>query len=628
MEPIKGELRLSLEQDTEKHESSSGTKQKSESSILEEELYLQTQGDVFDPRLMTYMAGLGFGLNQQGFESETQSSNTSGTMNSYRLNMNFLTTKPYPFSIDTRKSNMLVGRRFQSPLRAENTTTGVSLRLRNPDWPMTFRWTSSEIEQKSDINTAEDFFNRSSDSFSYSLLHDFSERSHLTFRSDWDEVTQKSQNFLRNTETIRNRLLHDFHFGSHHQHDLSSSFSFVETTGDFENEILEWNEYMHLMHSEKFSTFYNTFLSQSTFASIENQTIAGMAGFNHQLYRNLNTSFNVFANNSEFGSNSETTSRGGNLNFDYTRNNPWGLLSSDYSINMTTQESTSETGTGIAIDESHDFDKSFPYITLNERNIVVDTIVVTNVAGNEVYTEGDDYTVSVINGRVELTVTDLGTDIPNISDSQELLVDYLFEIEDSRQEDMVNQFFRIKQEFNNGVSVFYSRRDRNSQVDSDLDTTVSDREYITDTYGIGYRNKYVTLRAEHSDTRSDENSSEADIVSARCFWPLTSRTSLHGLVSQSWLESSGDNSRETSLFRAEGRIKTRLTRNLRLSGSAELRNEDSSDRGPTDGFKTGVALQYNRRALSIRAGWDSYFLDRYNTERNGSRFYITLTRRF
>jgi hypothetical protein len=578
--------------------------------------------------LMTYMAGLGFGLNQQGFESETQSSNTSGTMNSYHLNMNFLPAKPYPFSIDTRKSDMLVGRQFQSPLRVENTTTGGSLRLRIPDWPMTFRWTSSEIEQKSDVDATEDFFNRSTDSFSYSLLHDFSERSHLTFRSDWDEITQKSQNFLRDTKTIRNRLLHNFDFGSRRQHDLTSSFSFVDKTGDFESETFEWNENMHLKHSANFSTFYNTFLSQSTFASIENQIIGGMAGFNHRLYRNLNTNFNVFANNSEFGSNSETTSRGGNLRFDYTRNNPWGLLSSNYSINMAMRESTSETGTGIVIDESHDFDGSNPYITLNERNVVVDTIVVTNTAGNEVYTEGDDYTVSVINDRVELTVTDLGTDIPNISDGQELLVDYLYEIEDSRQKDMVNQFFRIKQEFNNGLSAFYSRRDRNTQVDSDLDTTVSDREYITDIFGIGYKSKYITLHAKHSDTKSNENSSEADIVSASCFWPLTPRTSLHGLVSQSWMESSGDNSRETSLFRAEGRIKTRLTRHLRLSGSAELRNEDSSDIGPTDGFRTGVALQYNRRALSIRAGWDSYFLERYNTERNTSRFYIEIIRRF
>ena len=319
MKPIKGELELSLEQNTEEHKSSSGTKQKSESSILEEELYLRTQGDVFDPMLMTYIAGLGLGLNQQSFKSETQSSNTSGTMNKYRLNMNFLPTKPYPFSVDMMKNDMLVGRRFQSPLHVENTTTGVSLRLRNPNWPMTFRWTRSEIEQNSDVETTEDFFNRSTDRFSYSLLHDFSEHSHFTFRSDLDEITQESNNFSRDTKTVRNRFLHNFDFGGHRQHNLYSSVSYMDKTGDFESEVIEWNENMHLRHSEKFSTFYNTFLSQSTFASIENQTIGGIAGFNHQLYENLNTNFSVFANDSEFGSNSETTTRGGDLPFEKRR---------------------------------------------------------------------------------------------------------------------------------------------------------------------------------------------------------------------------------------------------------------------------------------------------------------------
>lgn len=628
MEPIKGELRLSLEQDTDEHKPSSGTKRKTESSIVEEELRLKTQGDVFDPLLMTYMAGLGLGLNQQSFESASRSTDTSGNMNSYWLNMNFLPAKPYPFSIDTRKADTTIGRRFQSSLRVEDTTTGVSLRLRNPDWPMTFRWSNNEVEQKSDVDDGTDFFNRSADSFSYTLLHDFSKRSHLTFRSDLDEIAQKSQRSSRDTKTMRNRLLHRFDFGSRHQHSLDSSVSFMDRTGDFESKTFEWTEYMNLRHSENFSTFYNASLSESTFESEESRTISSLAGFNHRLYRNFNTNFNVFVNNSEFGSDSETTSRGGNLRFDYTRNNPWGLLSSNYSINVATKESTGETGTDIVIDESHDFDSSFPYITLDERNIVVETIVVTNAAGNEVYTEGDDYTVSVINDRVELTVTDLGTDFPDISDDQELLVDYLFEVEASRQEDIVNQFFYIKQEFNNGLWVFYSHKDRNTQVDSDIDTTISDREYITDTFGIGYRTKYITLRAQHSNTESDENSSEADRVSASCFLPLTSQTSLHGRVSQSWLESSGNNSRETSLFRAEGKIKTRLTRYLKLSGRVELRDEDSSDIGPTEGLTMGVALQYNRRALSVRAGWDSYFLERRNTQRNASEFYVRLIRRF
>jgi hypothetical protein len=303
----------------------------------------------------------------------------------------------------------------------------------------------------------------------------------------------------------------------------------------------------------------------------------------------------------------------------------------DYSVRLTNQKSTS--GTGIVTDESHVFNDGTP-IFLRQSNITESSIVVTDSTGTEVYTPIDDYTISQdINGRTELIPVPLGLDPGDIldgdiADGQDLLVSYLFEVADEREEDFVNQFFHIKQEFSNGLSAYYSHRDRNSQVDSDREISLSDREYTTDTFGIGYTNNYVTLRAEHSDTKSTEHSSETDIVSASCFWPLTSQTSFHGLVSQSWIESSGVNSRETSIFRAEGKIKTRLTRHLRLSGRAELRDKEDSDFGPTDGLRMGIALQYNRRALSVRAGWDSYFLERHNTERNASKFYIKLIRRF
>ena len=46
------------------------------------------------------------------------------------------------------------------------------------------------------------------------------------------------------------------------------------------------------------------------------------------------------------------------------------------------------------------------------------------------------------------------------------------------------------------------------------------------------------------------------------------------------------------------------------------------------GLEMGAALEYNYRALSFKAGWDSYLLDRRETERNDSTFYFRLTRRF
>ena len=61
-----------------------------------------------------------------------------------------------------------------------------------------------------------------------------------------------------------------------------------------------------------------------------------------------------------------------------------------------------------------------------------------------------------------------------------------------------------------------------------------------------------------------------------------------------------------------------MTRHLKLSGNAELRKGDSSDLGNTNGLTLGVDLDYNRRALSVKAGWKNDFLEYRNRERKGS----------
>lgn len=630
---IHGELRLSMKEYTSEWESS-GTKGKSDSSISNQELYLHTQGDVFDSKLMTYLAAIGLGLNQQTFESSAGTGSSSGNMNSYHLNMGFLPLKPYPFTIDLSKTESFFPRQFQSPLHVDNTSTGIMAKLRVPGWPMTIAWNRNEIEQVSDFQGNEDFFSRISERFSYSLLHDFNEQSHLDFRTDLDELSQKGIGGARVIKTARHRLLHDLTFGDTNQHLLNTSIALVDRTGDFESQTFQWFENLRLKHSKTLTTFYNVSYLKNTFRASESQTTSGTAGFRHRLYNNLGTSFNVFTSNTDFGSGSESKWHGGELKFDYHRNNPWGRLVSDYSLRMTTTETTSATGTTSVNGETHLFTDPFP-VELEQRNIVLGTIVVRNDDFSEIYEEGPDgdYTIEQVGDFVHINVIPRGSDPGNtldgfIADGQDILVDYDYRVDASFQEDIVQQSFRIEQEFHNGVSVYYSQRSRDSQVDSTLDTAPADQEFKTDTYGVEYRNDYLTLGAEHANTTSTNNSSESDRLMASAFWPLTSRTLLHGSVSQTWIESSGDRSRETSLFKLKGGIKTRLSRYLKLAGGAELRNEDNSDIGRTKGIRMDVALEYDRRALSVRTGWESYFLERANRETTTSMFYVRLIRRF
>ena len=446
---VGGELELSMEEYKDES-TSSGLSQEDTSTIFEEELRLETQGDVYHPNLMTFLGMIGLGLKQQSFETTQGSDSSTGNLTRYQLNMNFLPLKPYPFSVNFSKSDDLIPRRFLGPLRVETTTAGASMRLRIPDWPMTFSWASSESVQTDDVSDGGDLFARSADRFSYELLHDFSERSHLTFRSDWDDISSRHGSSSSDSSTGRYRLEHEFDFGSNRQHRLDSSLRFVDKAGDFQSQTLDWSENLLLKHSDRFASFYNTVFSTSTFGSATIQTMAGTAGFNHRLYNNLNTRVDAFASKTEFGSDSYTTFYGGNLRFDYSRGNPWGTLSSAYSIRLTSEENSGETGSAFVIDESHTADVLNEF-TLDERNIDVSSIVVTNSTGTDVYTEGDDYTITVVGDQVEILADDIGVTLPNITDGQELLIDYFFEIVGTTQEDSVEQYFRIEQDFDNGI---------------------------------------------------------------------------------------------------------------------------------------------------------------------------------
>jgi len=628
-ERIGGELELSMNRHKDETQASTGPKRKNTATIFEETLRLKAQGDVFHPRLMTYAALLGLGLNQQRLKSDVQSDNLSGTITSYGLTMNCLPRKPYPFSINTGRTESIVPRQFVSPLHLEDSHTAVTSRLRIPDWPMTISWSTNELKQDSDFANIDDSFKRTTDRLNYSLMHDFSERSHLSFRSDVDKLQQESRTSSREIRTDRHRLLHDFNFGSDEQHHLDSSASFVDKSSDFDSQTLSLRESLTMAHSQSFSTFYSGHSSKSTFASTKNETLGGTAGLNHRLYRNLLTTFSLSTTESEFGSGSDSTTRGGNLKFNYFRNNPWGKLTSLYSVSLTKLKSSGGTGTGIATDESHVFTDPLA-VALEKRLIVTDTIVVTNSDGTELYTEGidGDYTIRHVGDYIELVIDTTDTDLPNISDGQVLLVDYLYEVEDSRQEDSTNQSFRIAQAFKNGLSVYYYRRRRDREVDSSLLPEVTSNDFRGETFGTTYRKKHLSLRAQHSRTVSSENSVNSDTLSARNIWPMDPRTSLSAGVSQAWVESQGDNSRKTSLFKANGKIRTRLTNHIKLSARTEWRNEDSSDIGKTKGLTMGVALEYRYRQLSLETGWDSYMLDRSSTETNNSIVYIRLIRRF
>jgi hypothetical protein len=448
----------------------------------------------------------------------------------------------------------------------------------------------------------------------------------MSFNLDRTEVSQRSLGASIDTETDRYTMLHGLIFGSAEQHRLDSFFNFVDQSGSFNFENLQWEERLRLQHSSNFLTNYELRYTDSKRERFRNEETRGRAGFEHRLYESLVTTANVFTSRTDLDAQGDLTQHGGTLAFNYRKKNPWGTLLSTYSASLTDTEQSGGSGTGVVIDEAHVFTDPLP-VPLDRVNIDTSSIVVTDNTGLNTYTLGDDYTIAEINGRVQLNVTTLGTIPPNVSDGQEILADYNFFIEPEREEDTVRQNFTIKERFKNGLSVYYGHRRQDEDASSTI-TEITPDEFTVNTVGTDYVNKGLFLQAEYSKEESTQIPSTSKKLQGRYSWPISSDTSASVRVVNHWLDFGEPDARDVVLFKSGAEIFSRLTDTCNISARADYRDEDDTRFGTTRGFQFNSELQYNFRQLSIATGIELNSLNRRNDEIDGSFLYFQLKRTF
>jgi hypothetical protein len=625
---INGEVEFVAEDRTDE-QGISGNKRKSETKVFEERVRLKTQGDIYHPDLLFYNAVLGFGLAQQSLHSDEESDNSSESLNDYNIVAQLLRGKTYPTTFYANKSEELIPRQFLGSLRTERYNRGATLSLRSRDWPMTFQYTASETSQDGLLSLERDFFERDDERFRYSVNHDFGELSHLNIDIDRTSVSQRSVGASIETDTDRYTVLHDLIFGADEEHRLDSFFNYTDQSGTFNFENIQLDERLRLQHFENFLTNYELRLTDSKRDAYINKEVRGQAGFEHRLYESLVTTGNLFISKTDFESDNflktegDIKQKGGTLAFNYRKKNPWGVLLSTYSTSLTKQSGSDG---GIVTDESHIVNDPLPVI-LNRTNIETSSIVVTDSTGLFTYTQGDDYIIEEISGQVQLEIIIPGTSLPNISDGQEILVDYKVLIEPDRQEDTYRQNFTIRERFNNGLSAYYAYRRQEEDVSSEIIVITPD-EYTVNTVGTDYTLKGLYLQAEYSDEDSTQVPSTSKKLQGRYSWPLNSYTNISMRVINQWLEFSEPDKRDVELFKTGAEIFSRLTSEYTISARADYRDEDDTRFGITRGFQFSSELKYNFRQLSVLTGVEYNILDRRSDEIDSSFFYFRLKRLF
>jgi len=228
---------------------------------------------------------------------------------------------------------------------------------------------------------------------------------------------------------------------------------------------------------------------------------------------------------------------------------------------------------------------------------------------------------------VQLEIIIPATIPPNISDGQEILVDYKVFIEPDRQEDTFRQNFTIRERFKNGLSLYYAHRRQEEDVSSEVMVFTPD-EYTVNTVGTDYTKKGLFLQAEYSKEDSTQVPSTSKKIQGRYSWPVNSNTSVSMRVINHWLNFSEPDERDVELFKTGAEVFSRLTNEYSISARADYRDEDDTRFGITRGFQFISELKYNFRQLSVLAGAEFNVLDRRNDEIDSSLLYFRLKRFF
>lgn len=624
---IDGELELYTEKRSDKHKTSQ-TDRKSNTHILQEKLTLKTKGDIYHPNLIFFNAAVGVGLAQQSITSTQENGSTDGSLLDYNLSTQLLRTKKLPITFHTSRSEDLVSRQFLGSLKTERQCSGITTAWKSKDWPMKFQYSSNSAKQDSLGKTANDFYVRDDERFTYSVEHKFTDSSHMSFEYEKNDVFQKSHVSDIRTSSDRYSLLHDLTFGDQKQHRLDSYFSDIKQTGTFNYRNQRLQERLRIQHRDNFFTHYDLTMIDSQHYLSDSKEVRAVAGFEHQFYKSITTAFDVYSSDTVIQDQGDVKQKGAILSFDYNKKNSFGNFHASYVANFNDYTQNGNSTIRTVPSETHTIDQIslVPTVILNERDININSITVTDETMTTVYLLNDDYSIIQLgNDRMQLVFDLTGTN--GIVNGQKIIVSYTYNTSQMREEETFRQNLTLKQTFNNGFALYYEYSRQDEDVISNTSFAIPD-EYVANTCGIEYAKGGLLLIGEYRKEDSSLLPSETKRFESRYSWNLTNRTK--AALRSSWrLIKYGDpDPRNIRIFRAGTEINTRINDKLTLAGILEYQDESDTRFGNTKGFQFNGELKYLYRQTNITTGLELNSLQRREDELDNMMLYFRLKRFF
>lgn len=562
----------------------------SQDTRFDEAIRLRQSGYSLDPRIATFSMELNPVWTQGNFKYTGRDEELDGRFLNYNAGLSLLHGTQKPVSVNAQASRSSGTNDFSLGSRSEFETENrfLALNWKTSVFPTTVSYSERFLDQSfrsgfsGAVSNREDLlrtlkFNGRSSKMNLSLeYNDFDDR---IFNRDYKET--------------RARWFHSARWGkgSH----LNSTLIYTDKAGFQNFQNLHVAENAKLQHTDNLYSTYRLEHSSITQILETRRNSAGL-GLTHQLYQNLTTRFELSGASSDFDLGKQDE-YGSLLDLNYNKKIAWdGKLSAGIGGERRIVDRKATGGLLEVIDESIVVDIT-GIVVLDLRFINPTTIIVTDVTGFVVFTEGVDYiVVPVANNLTEIQILPGG--LINVGDT--ILVDYRYQSMPSLEYE--TNSFRYGVTLNFGWISLYHREFRSDQnmISGADGSFLTDRRDATSGIQIRWTHPRIktTFDMETRSFRSGDFESESFILRQSLFYTMSPKTTLTLSANESFTESEG---RETDLLSADLSLHWRPTSELSVTPKVGAWRREEIDISDQRYFTAGVDLRWSVRKLSITA---------------------------
>lgn len=496
-------LGLSYEfEEVQRH--ASGDDTKDTSNEFRERLPIEASGWAYHPALCKFTLGFVPEWSQTKRELDPGPSESDQVfVPSYALDAVFLEPKPYTLHAFADRRELKLRSAFSEPTDTTIETYGGDLRLKYYKvLPTFFKYTHTDTDQSGfyDTNGKRDDFNLTSQRVT--------KNSTTTLNSLYSDDKRTGDGETVRVKNYDGNLGNEYYIGGDQRKTLYSKLGYRWT----DNESQKTNDYsiqeeLFWRYTENLYTDYIFSYGKRDTDDFDSETTALRGKLQHLLYENLTTTFSAGAVRNDFTGGEENT-YDGDLSLLYQRSIPWGVLNltGAWNYSYTTREG-SETLIQVT-DEPHILITG-EVTLLDNENVQLDSITVTDVTGTIGYIENVDYTIAEVNSFVRISRTTTG----DVANGQTVLVDYVFLSEPAFDDTVFNQNYGIQFYLWNALTLSYRYQHAHQDIvsgpspENTLDDTAQAAEIR---YDLGWTD--TRLAAEDSD-RSNGTSTRSWLAS-------------------------------------------------------------------------------------------------------------------